>query len=68
VAVAPVPECVDVPPPDSQLSCEEQRAFGKCTTLWMLEGGYCARTCGLPPCAAPPEAEGAVLTIEPGSA
>ena len=61
VALAPVPECVDTPP-DSQLTCEEQKAFGKCTALWMLEGGFCARTCGLPSCVAP-EAEGAVVTV-----
>jgi hypothetical protein len=57
--VAPAAECVDIPP-DSRLTCGQQREFGKCAALWMLQGGFCAKTCGLPPCA-DPEDEGAVL-------
>ncbi len=60
--LAPVAECTDIPPGE-QYTCEQQRQFGKCTTLWMLQGGYCAQTCGLPPCSAP-VAEGTLTIVE----
>eukprot|EP01023_Acetabularia_acetabulum_P046458 TRINITY_DN4790_c0_g2_i1.p1 TRINITY_DN4790_c0_g2~~TRINITY_DN4790_c0_g2_i1.p1 ORF type:complete len:281 (+),score=72.16 TRINITY_DN4790_c0_g2_i1:233-1075(+) len=45
----PVPsseDCDDISPSE-QLSCEEQKEFDKCGRSWMLEGGYCKKTCGL---------------------
>ncbi|KAL6745891.1 hypothetical protein V8C86DRAFT_1634827 [Haematococcus lacustris] len=42
--------CTDVPP-GKRHTCEEQKAFGKCTSEFVLRYAYCARTCGLPPCA-----------------
>jgi hypothetical protein len=32
--------------PDRRFTCAQQRQFGKCQALWMLQGGWCARTCG----------------------
>jgi hypothetical protein len=43
--------CTDVPP-GGRFSCAQQKAFGKCTAVWLVQGGYCARTCGRPPCPA----------------
>ncbi|KAK2078299.1 hypothetical protein QBZ16_004168 [Prototheca wickerhamii] len=41
----PPPGCSDVPPsPD--YTCAQQAAFGKCSAVWMVEGDYCAQTCG----------------------
>eukprot|EP01023_Acetabularia_acetabulum_P051384 TRINITY_DN5673_c0_g3_i1.p1 TRINITY_DN5673_c0_g3~~TRINITY_DN5673_c0_g3_i1.p1 ORF type:complete len:576 (+),score=71.85 TRINITY_DN5673_c0_g3_i1:238-1728(+) len=43
----PLPEgCFDQAPP-GKFSCEDQRKFGKCSEVWMLEGGYCKQTCDL---------------------
>ncbi|KAL6751819.1 hypothetical protein V8C86DRAFT_647081 [Haematococcus lacustris] len=44
--------CTDVPP-GLRHTCAEQKAFGKCTSEYILRYAYCARTCGLPPCATP---------------
>eukprot|EP01025_Chloroclados_australasicus_P065866 TRINITY_DN898_c0_g2_i3.p3 TRINITY_DN898_c0_g2~~TRINITY_DN898_c0_g2_i3.p3 ORF type:complete len:173 (+),score=20.12 TRINITY_DN898_c0_g2_i3:262-780(+) len=38
-------ECFDVPTND-QYSCAQQKQFGKCSSQWMIQGGYCALTCG----------------------
>lgn len=57
--VAPGPEsesivvpsnCTDMPPPGSDFNCRQQREFGKCGEYWMLEGNYCAYSCGREPC------------------
>ncbi len=42
---APVAACTDTPPDDAY-SCEQQRAWGKCSASWMVAGAYCAKTCG----------------------
>eukprot|EP01025_Chloroclados_australasicus_P021310 TRINITY_DN2238_c0_g1_i6.p1 TRINITY_DN2238_c0_g1~~TRINITY_DN2238_c0_g1_i6.p1 ORF type:complete len:668 (-),score=109.67 TRINITY_DN2238_c0_g1_i6:93-1913(-) len=36
--------CEDIPPGDD-LTCAEQREYGKCERPWMVEGNYCAKTC-----------------------
>jgi hypothetical protein len=43
------PPCDDVQPTGSQYSCAEQAGFGKCSAPWMIEGGFCRRTCGAGP-------------------
>eukprot|EP01026_Neomeris_dumetosa_P033320 TRINITY_DN2653_c0_g2_i2.p1 TRINITY_DN2653_c0_g2~~TRINITY_DN2653_c0_g2_i2.p1 ORF type:complete len:710 (-),score=61.51 TRINITY_DN2653_c0_g2_i2:1092-2912(-) len=35
--------CNDNPPPDSEISCQEQKQIGKCEEHWMK--GYCECTC-----------------------
>eukprot|EP01025_Chloroclados_australasicus_P070013 TRINITY_DN99_c1_g1_i1.p1 TRINITY_DN99_c1_g1~~TRINITY_DN99_c1_g1_i1.p1 ORF type:complete len:847 (-),score=147.42 TRINITY_DN99_c1_g1_i1:3977-6517(-) len=37
--------CMDVSPPGGY-SCQEQYEFGKCARKWMIDGGFCAKTCG----------------------
>jgi hypothetical protein len=37
-------ECDDIPPPDTDFSCEQQSNWGKCTEYWMK--GYCRQSCG----------------------
>ena len=37
--------CTDIPTPD-EYTCEQQKGWGKCTADSMLEGNFCARTCG----------------------
>ena len=48
---APAPPCEDAPTPDG-FSCAQQRDWGKCGAIWMVEGGFCKSTCGAcaPPC------------------
>lgn len=43
---API-ECVDIPPPPGQYTCEQQAGWGKCNEPWMQ--GYCLLTCGVCP-------------------
>ena len=38
-------DCTDIPTPD-EYTCEQQKGWGKCTADFMLEGGFCAKTCG----------------------
>ncbi|GMH32485.1 hypothetical protein BSKO_00319 [Bryopsis sp. KO-2023] len=53
--------CTDKIPPGTTLSCEQQRAYGKCFSVWMLDTsvrkeGYCQITCNRCPCnQKPPE-------------
>lgn len=44
LAMAAAQECIDIPPDDN--SCSDQREWGKCEADWMINGGYCAATCG----------------------
>eukprot|EP01025_Chloroclados_australasicus_P011778 TRINITY_DN1521_c1_g2_i1.p1 TRINITY_DN1521_c1_g2~~TRINITY_DN1521_c1_g2_i1.p1 ORF type:complete len:244 (+),score=18.90 TRINITY_DN1521_c1_g2_i1:76-732(+) len=37
--------CKDVSPPD-EFSCERQAELGNCEVMWMVEGDFCAKTCG----------------------
>ena len=37
--------CVDTPPPGS-FSCQQQKDWGKCSDVFMVQGNYCAATCG----------------------
>ncbi len=37
-------ECVDIPPPPGEFTCEQQAGWGKCNEPWMQ--GYCNLTCG----------------------
>lgn len=37
--------CEDIPTPD-EYTCAEQKSWGKCDEPWMVDGGYCAATCG----------------------
>eukprot|EP01023_Acetabularia_acetabulum_P059094 TRINITY_DN7086_c0_g1_i1.p1 TRINITY_DN7086_c0_g1~~TRINITY_DN7086_c0_g1_i1.p1 ORF type:complete len:780 (+),score=135.84 TRINITY_DN7086_c0_g1_i1:116-2455(+) len=37
--------CMDTVPP-SNFTCGEQKRYGKCTSAWMITGGFCKRTCG----------------------
>lgn len=41
----PTEKCVDIPPPWSAFSCEEQAKLEKCHRDWMR--GYCLKSCGL---------------------
>eukprot|EP01025_Chloroclados_australasicus_P035312 TRINITY_DN3599_c0_g2_i2.p1 TRINITY_DN3599_c0_g2~~TRINITY_DN3599_c0_g2_i2.p1 ORF type:complete len:372 (+),score=40.77 TRINITY_DN3599_c0_g2_i2:170-1285(+) len=36
--------CYDIPPPESQHTCKEQKDWGKCSEDWML--GWCQCACG----------------------
>eukprot|EP00963_Diacronema_lutheri_P004082 scaffold310_cov335-Pavlova_lutheri.AAC.67 len=38
--------CTDSSPPGSPYTCAEQLNWGKCERDWMLEGNFCASTCG----------------------
>ena len=38
------PDCVDVQPP--RYDCARQREWGKCDSWFMINGGYCEKTCG----------------------
>jgi hypothetical protein len=38
-------DCKDIPTPD-EYTCEQQKGWGKCTADFMVEGGFCAKTCG----------------------
>ena len=47
----PAPSSCDDVSPDSQYTCQQQQAMGKCNAAYMLSpdapvGGYCAATCG----------------------
>eukprot|EP01023_Acetabularia_acetabulum_P051759 TRINITY_DN5731_c0_g1_i1.p1 TRINITY_DN5731_c0_g1~~TRINITY_DN5731_c0_g1_i1.p1 ORF type:complete len:473 (-),score=60.16 TRINITY_DN5731_c0_g1_i1:642-2060(-) len=37
-------ECMDIAP-DDKFSCEQQKTFGKCESFWMVQGGFCRRSC-----------------------
>ncbi|CAD7697025.1 unnamed protein product, partial [Ostreobium quekettii] len=39
------PGCTDVQPND-EFTCEQQAAFGKCSSEWMIDGGLCQFSCG----------------------
>eukprot|EP01025_Chloroclados_australasicus_P000916 TRINITY_DN1030_c0_g1_i3.p1 TRINITY_DN1030_c0_g1~~TRINITY_DN1030_c0_g1_i3.p1 ORF type:complete len:692 (+),score=68.05 TRINITY_DN1030_c0_g1_i3:194-2269(+) len=46
-SISPPPttgDCTNIPPSD-QFTCQEQKEFGKCNAIWMLEGDYCKKTC-----------------------
>lgn len=48
-AAAPPPTAqagCDDTPPDTQFTCQQQQRFGKCNEPFMLQGNYCAATCG----------------------
>eukprot|EP01025_Chloroclados_australasicus_P027562 TRINITY_DN27314_c0_g1_i1.p1 TRINITY_DN27314_c0_g1~~TRINITY_DN27314_c0_g1_i1.p1 ORF type:complete len:747 (+),score=114.21 TRINITY_DN27314_c0_g1_i1:104-2242(+) len=36
--------CQDVVPP-GEFTCAQQAEFGKCEAAWMVEGGFCTKTC-----------------------
>lgn len=38
--------CRDVRPSYSNYSCKKQKEWSKCQEPWMIQGGYCAKTCG----------------------
>eukprot|EP01025_Chloroclados_australasicus_P050792 TRINITY_DN5889_c0_g2_i2.p1 TRINITY_DN5889_c0_g2~~TRINITY_DN5889_c0_g2_i2.p1 ORF type:complete len:669 (-),score=77.76 TRINITY_DN5889_c0_g2_i2:1609-3615(-) len=38
--------CVDTVPDDSDATCEQRKQWGACEKMWMIEGFYCARSCG----------------------
>merc|ERR1712224_1151306 len=44
--------CCDAPPP-GDFTCSQQVEWGKCADDWLIEGGYCALSCGF--CNAAPE-------------
>eukprot|EP01026_Neomeris_dumetosa_P005917 TRINITY_DN11809_c0_g1_i1.p2 TRINITY_DN11809_c0_g1~~TRINITY_DN11809_c0_g1_i1.p2 ORF type:complete len:249 (+),score=23.79 TRINITY_DN11809_c0_g1_i1:68-748(+) len=37
--------CTDIAP-DDVYTCEKQKEFGKCDNTWMINGGYCQKSCG----------------------
>ncbi|KAI3430666.1 hypothetical protein D9Q98_005258 [Chlorella vulgaris] len=39
------PACRDVPAPGA-FTCKQQQSWGKCKETWMIQGGWCAATCG----------------------
>eukprot|EP01025_Chloroclados_australasicus_P007761 TRINITY_DN1257_c0_g2_i3.p1 TRINITY_DN1257_c0_g2~~TRINITY_DN1257_c0_g2_i3.p1 ORF type:complete len:810 (-),score=173.24 TRINITY_DN1257_c0_g2_i3:389-2818(-) len=39
-------KCFDEAPDESQ-TCEERKLFGQCTQDWLIDGYYCAKSCGL---------------------
>lgn len=39
-------KCTDIAPPNSTLTCKEQRDLGKCPKDWMKSGKWCVFTCG----------------------
>jgi len=38
-------DCTDIPTPD-EYTCEQQKGWGKCTADFIIDGGFCAETCG----------------------
>ena len=38
--------CRDVRPKNSKFNCKKQKEWNKCGESWLVEGGYCAKTCG----------------------
>jgi uncharacterized surface protein with fasciclin (FAS1) repeats len=44
-------DCTDFAP-DKIYTCADQKSFGKCDADFMIDGNFCARTCGRPPCPA----------------
>eukprot|EP01026_Neomeris_dumetosa_P032691 TRINITY_DN2598_c0_g2_i1.p1 TRINITY_DN2598_c0_g2~~TRINITY_DN2598_c0_g2_i1.p1 ORF type:complete len:373 (-),score=68.58 TRINITY_DN2598_c0_g2_i1:53-1171(-) len=38
-------ECDDIAPTD-ELTCKDQKRFKKCSREWMIEGGFCRKSCG----------------------
>ena len=38
-------KCRDTPTPDGN-TCEQQKAWGKCSEKWISDNGYCRCTCG----------------------
>ncbi|GMH43457.1 hypothetical protein BSKO_11379 [Bryopsis sp. KO-2023] len=42
-------ECTDIPP-DDLYTCAEQKAWGKCDRLYIVQGNHCAKSCGRAPC------------------
>eukprot|EP01025_Chloroclados_australasicus_P038968 TRINITY_DN4021_c0_g1_i9.p1 TRINITY_DN4021_c0_g1~~TRINITY_DN4021_c0_g1_i9.p1 ORF type:complete len:803 (+),score=80.84 TRINITY_DN4021_c0_g1_i9:204-2612(+) len=50
VESSPDDQCMDIEPPrvstDPYVSCEQRREWGGCEKAWMLEGQFCAKTCG----------------------
>lgn len=45
ISVQGTPSCDDFPPSDD-FTCLQQKEWGKCNDAWMIEGGYCRKTCG----------------------
>eukprot|EP01023_Acetabularia_acetabulum_P044091 TRINITY_DN441_c0_g1_i3.p1 TRINITY_DN441_c0_g1~~TRINITY_DN441_c0_g1_i3.p1 ORF type:complete len:1169 (-),score=245.25 TRINITY_DN441_c0_g1_i3:240-3746(-) len=41
--------CQDIAP-DDELTCAQQKSFGKCEEMFMIEGNLCARSCQRLPC------------------
>lgn len=40
------PGCQDeAPPSDYNYTCGQQAAWGKCRAVWMVQGGWCVKTC-----------------------
>jgi hypothetical protein len=68
-AVAAQANCTDTPP-DSRFTCQQQQRFGKCNEPWMVQGNFCAATCGrCTPAEAPvsPATEGRCTDTRPDS-
>ncbi len=40
----PQEECTDIPDPEQ--SCQQRLEWGNCEQQWMIDGGFCNRTCG----------------------
>lgn len=38
--------CVDVQPTGGAPSCARQKEFSKCSASWLIDGDFCAATCG----------------------
>ncbi|PSC67673.1 U6 snRNA phosphodiesterase [Micractinium conductrix] len=64
-AAAPAPACADVPPPETDMSCAEQKTYGKCDSPWMVSGNYCAATCGRCPAGDGAAASAAAPAVPP---
>lgn len=60
--VAAATSCIDVVPPGNY-TCAEQKAFGKCTSPWMVQGKFCEATCGV--CSSAPSSKSAAPVGEP---
>ncbi len=62
----PTETCVDVPDPEQ--TCATRKEWGNCEQQWLIDGDYCARTCGRCTSAQPgPEpGPGPNPTSEPG--
>eukprot|EP01025_Chloroclados_australasicus_P012231 TRINITY_DN155_c5_g1_i1.p1 TRINITY_DN155_c5_g1~~TRINITY_DN155_c5_g1_i1.p1 ORF type:complete len:529 (-),score=58.47 TRINITY_DN155_c5_g1_i1:76-1662(-) len=41
-----VDNCVDIPVEGDKFGCWDRKKWGACNLDWMIDGGYCAKTCG----------------------